>query len=162
LSSRSKPTAKLEIDPLTLAELERITQRPVTFPIAAWGGYRTVRKKRKLVAYGGLAWRFIPPGQERPRCDIFLDVVDGKLLSGLTLVRWAQRMLRVAVQMGEEAVYCIRDDEPNSARLLELVGMTRIEDVAIKFDDGSKRTGEIYVWRRSQLSPPSSGSPAQP
>lgn len=138
----------------------------MTFPVIAHAaivvgrGTKARPKPPLLVAYGGLCWRFINDGEKRARCDIWLDVVDAKRLKSATaalgLVRWARRMLRTAAQLGEPAVYCIRDDHPNSAKLLSLAGLERLAgDVSIVFDDGTQRTGEVYRWLSSPQSPPS-------
>lgn len=131
--------------------------RPLTFPVIAHAIYvRRGKRKPILVGFGGLCWRFRDAGASRNRCDIWFDIEQPDLLNPVTLVRWARRMLRTAVQVGETSVYCIRDDEPNSAKLLELVGLERMAvDVTITFEDGSKRTGEIWRWQASQQSQPS-------
>lgn len=123
--------------------------RTIDFPILTYAGlyFGPNKAEPRLIAYGGLCWRFIAEGSNRPRCDIWFDVRDKRLIRPLTLVRWARRMLRVAVQMGETAVFCIRDAEPNSAKLLTLAGLRLAEDVSISFDDGTVRPGEVWQWR---------------
>jgi len=137
----------------------------VPFPVVAYAGMivdRGTKRRPKpplLICYGGLCWRFRNVGADRERCDIWLDVVDAKLLKSATaalgLVRWARRMLRTAAQLGEPAVYCIRDDLPGSARLLSIVGLDRVaEGVPFYLEDGTERTGDAYRWN-SPHSPPS-------
>lgn len=132
--------------------------RPVDFPVLTYAATWTARRKDavpQVVGYGGLCWRFTNPGERRPRCDIWFDLVTPGRIPPVTLVRWARRMLRTAAQMGEPVVYCIRDDEPNSAKLLTLAGLRLAENVTISFADGGERPGEIWQWRPSQQSQPS-------
>lgn len=125
----------------------------MTFPIIAYAGYLHRRRGApKLIGYGGLCWRFRNPGAAAERCDIWFDTVEHRLIRPLTLVRWARRMIKVAEQLGDREVYCVRDDEPNSAKLLELAGLRLAENVEISFEDGSRRSGE--VWQRSLQSAP--------
>lgn len=126
---------------------------------------RGTKKRPKppiVICYGGLAWRFVNDGETRPRCDIWLDVQRPDLLRSprltLALVRWARRVIRIAVQLGEPAVYCVRDDEPNSAKLLELVGLEKLAEAVIVFDGGAERTGDVWKWQRSPRSEASSPS----
>lgn len=161
MSSRSKRTGKFAVVDLSAASLEVIAGRRVPFPVIASAAMIVDRPRNRppiLVAYGGLCWRFTNTGEERRRCDLWLDVPQPDLLKprSLALVHWARRMIRTAKQLGEPAIYCLRDDEPNSTRLLELVGLERmVGDVSwIVADDGSNRTGE--VWRLSLQSEPRS------
>lgn len=152
----------LEVVELSARQLEVFTGERITYPVVAYAAVITRgRRPPILVCIGGLAWRFIEVGATRPRCEIFVNVERPDLLSTLTarraLVRWARRMLRTAAQLGEPAVFCIRDDEPNSAKLLSLVGLERLAgDVSIAFVDGTERPGEIWKWQSSQRSAPPS------
>jgi hypothetical protein len=145
--------------PLAARDLIAIHGRPLDFPVIAYAAWAPRgRRKPVLVGYGGLCWRFPSPDPEsaRRRCDIWLELERPDLINPLALVRWARRMLRTAAQVGETSVYCIRDDEPNSAKLLALAGLERMDgDVDITFDNGSKRTGEVWRRQASQLSHPS-------
>lgn len=137
--------------PVSPADVARFTGLTIPWPIITYAGIYTPRRgKPKLIAYGGLVWRFTMP-DGRPRCDIWFDVADHKLMArlnrGLTLVRWARRMVRLARQMGEAAVFCVRDDDPNSAKLLGLAGLELGENVTLEFEGGAKRTGEIWFAR---------------
>ncbi len=137
---------------MSVGEISALTGRSITWPMITYAGlYYPRRGKPRLVAYGGLAWRFAKLDGS-PRCDIWLDVVDRKLMGrlnrGLTLVRWAKKMLRVARQLGDREVFCIRDDEPNSAKLLRLAGLVLMDGAAtLTFEDGSHRTQEVWRWQ---------------
>lgn len=137
--------------PVSAGEIAALSGRAITWPMITHAGiYYPRRGKPRLIAYGGLAWRFTRPDGSR-RCDIWFDVHDRKLMArlnrGLTLVRWARKMLRVAAQFGDREVFCVRDDEPNSAKLLGLAGLELMDGAAtLAFDDGSQRTGEIWRW----------------
>lgn len=140
--------------PLGGRDLDAFYGRRVSFPVIAHAGI--IRQKGNkppiVVAVAGLAWRFYNSEEDamlgrRRRCDIFLAVLKPKLVNPLLLVRWGKRMLRTAQQVGETSVFCIRDDEPNSEKLLTLVGLERqAGDVTITFDDGASRTGEVWRW----------------
>jgi hypothetical protein len=142
---------------LTPSEVATLSGVTIDFPIIAYAGvYRYGRQLPVVVAYGGLCWRFVNADEERPRCDIWLDVRRPDAVPAVALVRWARRMLRQAAQLGEETVYCIRDDHPNSAKLLRLAGLKRMADgVSIIFADGDNRTGEVWKWQNSRQSQPS-------
>lgn len=139
-----------------------LTGAPVTFPVIAMAGIMSRRQRRRrgraprLIATGGLCWRFIAEGATRPRCDIWLDVHDNEAIArpgaALLLVRMAKRMLRTAAQFGEPAVYCLRDDLPNSSKLLSLVGLRPTGEVPIVYADGTTGTGELFEWRPLRLS----------
>lgn len=161
-----KPTRRrVEIVDVTRHQLELLTSAPVTFPVIAFAGIisRRQRRRRKrtprLVAIGGLCWRFIAEGASRPRCDIWLETLDATALqnpaAARLLVRMAKRMLRTAQQFGEPAVYCLRDDLPNSAKLLSLAGLRPAGEVPIVYADGTTGTGELFEWRPLQRSAPS-------
>lgn len=159
---RPRKPPKIEIVELSARQLEVFAGERVTYPVIAHAGV-VLRGRRLpvLVCFGGLAWRFIAEGATRPRCEIWVNVERPDLLSTLsarrTLVRWAQRMLRTAAQLGEPAVFCIRDDEPNSAKLLTLAGLKRLAgDVSITYADGTARSGEMWQWLSSQPSEPPS------
>lgn len=147
----------VEIVPVAVADIERLTGRRITWPMITYAGIsKTRRGKPRLIAYGGLAWRFYGADGITKRCDIWFDVVEPKLMRPLMLVRWARKMLLVAAQFGDREVFCIRDDHPNSAKLLRLAGLELMDDGAtLAFEDGSKRTGEIWRWRQSEPSEPS-------
>lgn len=140
--------------PLGAADITALTGRRIDFPLLSYAGlWHKGKKPPIVVAYGGLCWRFTAPEGNRARCDIWVDVLAPELVPPLTLVRWGQRMLRQAAQLGESAVYCIRDEHPNSEKLLRLAGLTRLADgVPIIFEDGDTRTGEVWEWRPSQPS----------
>lgn len=156
MSSRSKRT--VDVVRLSSSTVGRLVGQPIDFPIVAYGAMLRGGKRDHLVAYGGLVWRFANGVEDRPRCDIWLDVPDRRLARALrgtfarALVRWARRMIKVAQQMGETSVYCIRDDEPNSAKLLTLAGLERVDEIQMFLADGTQRPGEIWRWHSSRQS----------
>jgi hypothetical protein len=93
------------------------------------------------VAYYGLAWRF-------GRCDLWFSVVDATASrrSCIRVVREARRMLKVAMALGERRVFCIRDDHPNSRKLLLTVGLQYLGTVAVTLADGSEAEKEEWVY----------------
>lgn len=93
------------------------------------------------VAYYGLAWRF-------GRCDLWFSVVDASASrrSCIRVVREARRMLKVARALGEHRVFCIRDDHPNSRKLLEVVGFQPLGPVEVTMADGSGAVMEEWVY----------------
>lgn len=121
--------------PLSAADLTALAGRAVDWPVIAWADTRD----GEVVAYGGLSWRF-------GWCDVWLTVTDRRKASARVIVMFARRMLLTAKQMGEAVVYCVRDDEANSAKLLTLVGMKfdRMEEMT--FEDRPPETGEIWRW----------------
>lgn len=134
--------------PLARHDVERILGIPAPWPMVAYGGLlHQGRRKPRLVAYGGLVWRFPSADGNRKRCDIWLEPVAIPASMSRPLVRWARRMLLVAKQMGEREVFCIRDEHPNSAKLLRLAGLSLVEHIDIGFDDGTKRNGELWRWQ---------------
>lgn len=153
MASKSKTTVEIvELSAFTLAELYG---RPVPFPVIGHAAIlKRPRRKPIVIGYGGLCWRFYnSPDDIRRRCDIWCTILRPDLTNAHTLVRWGKRMLRTAAQVGETSVYCIRDEEPNSRKLLQLVGLERqAGDVEISFDDGSRRTGEVWRWQLSRQS----------
>lgn len=120
------------------AELRR-HQGVVDFPVRAY----IAKRGRKIIGMGGLAWRF-------GRCDLWLDVRRRELVNSHGVVRLAHRMLRIAAQLGETEVFCLRDDHPNSAKLLRVIGMQHIGDVEVKFQDGTSAVKELYRWQASR------------
>lgn len=134
---------RLEVSPLSAADLAIYYPQKLDFPILAYAGMMwptgKSRRKPRLVAVGGLAWRF-------DRCDIWLHVFEPKLVPPIALVRYARRVMKVAVQMGEQSVYCFRDNEPNSAKLLRLVGMRQVGVEELTFHDGKSGQGELWKW----------------
>jgi hypothetical protein len=140
----------ISVTALSAADLARLYARPIGWPVLAWAG----SIDGHVAALGGLSWRF-------GRCDIWLEVWDGDAVPARAIVIWARRMLQTAKQMGEPAVYCFRDDHPNSAKLLGLIGLEldHIEDVG--FDDGSGAVREVWgKWLHSRLLPRSQPSEA--
>ncbi len=124
---------RLVIRPMTPREVRRHLDQ-FDCPLRAY----VCKVGRKIVGFGGLIWRW-------NRCDIFLDVLRPDLVPVVAMVRWARRMLRMARQMGDEAVYCLRDEHPHSARLLRLVGMTHYAMQEITFNDGTVSVRELWI-----------------
>jgi hypothetical protein len=70
----------------------------------------------RFVGSGGLAW-----GQDR--CWLWFQVSDGKPEYARPVLQMARRLIRKAAQLGEPAVYTIRDPRfDTSPRLLKLTG----------------------------------------
>lgn len=120
---------------MTPRELRR-HQGMVDFPVRAY----IVKRGRKIIGMGGLAWRW-------GRCDLWLDVRKREEVNSHSVVRLARRMLRIAAQLGETEVYCLRDDHPNSAKLLRVIGMQHIGDVGVEFYDGTSAMKELWSWQ---------------
>lgn len=110
----------------------------MTWPVIAWG----CTVEGEFAAIGGLSWRF-------GRCDIWLTVLDATGISARVIVREAKRMLSVAQQMGEPAVFCIRDDHPGSKKLLRLCGLAFDHVTEVGYDNGETQDVEVWSWRPS-------------
>lgn len=78
-------------------------------------------KVYRIVGCGGLVW-------EQGMCWLWLGDVDAKRAPAVTVVRMAKNMLDRAKQLGERTVYAARDEFPNSAKLLTLVGFKKLPD----------------------------------
>lgn len=128
--------ARIVVRAMTPRELRR-HQGVLGFPTR---GY-IMKRGRRILAMGGLAWRFAWG------CDLWLDVRRPAETSGGQVVSLARYMLRLARQLGEEAVYCLRDDHPNSARLLRVVGMGLVAAVPVTFSNGQTAVKELYRWQ---------------
>jgi hypothetical protein len=142
--------------------LAAISPVPVTFPVVTYAGWlhKKPRGKRPappptLIAYGGLAWRVRDRETGAFWCEVWFDIAEPRLMRTLTLVRWGKRMLKVARQMGEKTVFCVREARPQSDKLLRLVGFVPAPDLRT-FDaaDGAERPGEIWIWQASPHSEP--------
>lgn len=120
------------VRPMRLKELRRAG---AYFPAH---GY-VMKFGRQTVAVGGLAWRW-------GRCDLWFTARRPDLLNPVFVVRFARRMLRQAAQMGDAEVFAFRDDHPNSAKLLCLVGFQPYAVQDITFDDGAIVTKELWRW----------------
>jgi len=83
----------------------------VDFPVIVYGGV----ENRSVLGVGGLCWT---DGQ----CFAWLDVFGDMSAHSLVLFRQARRMLKVARQLGETEVFVYRDEHPNSAKLLAMLG----------------------------------------
>lgn len=141
--------SRIVVEPLGARELSGITGELISFPVVAHAGWLVRGKKRRLIGYGGLAWRYRDNDDPNKLwCELWFNIAEPKLMRTLTLVRWAQRMLRTARQMGDRVVFCVRVDgeRPLSEKLLTIIGMTRAPDLTT-FGDGVERTGEVWVWR---------------
>lgn len=124
----------LTVEPMSLAELRATAPMRLTYPVLGYVG----RIDGNPIAYGGLMWRW-------DRCDMWLEVLDASSASAWGVVHWGRRMLRIAAQMGEQEVYCFRDDEPSSARLLAAVGFKPYGLQHLTYVDGA--SGDKELWR---------------
>jgi hypothetical protein len=151
LSSRSR--SRIVVEPLGAAGLAAIARRKIDFPVVTYAGWLvSPRGKRKLIAYGGLAWRIADRDDpHRMWCEMWFDIADDRLIRSLTLVRWAKRMLRTARQLGEQRVFVVREARPQSDKLLHLVGMTPAPDLRL-FTESEEQPGEIWIWLASRVS----------
>src|SRR5690606_27703882 len=95
-----------------------------------------------LVAAGGLAWN-------AGRCWLWLTPIDRTRTYPVHIVRLGRRMLRMAAQLGEREVYCVRDPEPHAARLMRLVGLTLRGTEPTRYVDGSTGEMEVWTWQAS-------------
>jgi hypothetical protein len=116
-----------------------------TFPVIA---YAAIEDDHVLATYG-LAWSF-------GACWLWFSFIDRSRAHSVYVVREAKRMLKKAVQLGEKAVFVMRDDEPTSERLLKCLGFD-----FVKKDDLGLGLEEIWQWPHSPQWLPSSPS-AQP
>jgi hypothetical protein len=89
----------------------------------------------QIVGSGGLAWG-------GGRCWLFFTMPLTKPGYAVPVVREAKRLLRQAVQLGENSVFTPRDDAfPRSAKLLAMLGFEPAETMMIR---GSNH--EIWRW----------------
>lgn len=118
-------------------EVQSLAGQPVDYPVHAF----VALEGEDPLAYYGLAWRF-------GRCDLWFSVVDASASrrSCIRVVREARRMLKVALALGENRVFCIRDDHPNSRKLLGAVGFQYLGDIAVTMADGSGAVKEEWVY----------------
>lgn len=121
----------------TPSEIVGLAEGPITFPLVAYAAVDDGRP----VAYYGLAWKF-------GRCDLWLLVVDASTArrSAVRVVRQARHMINVARGLGDAKVYCIRDEYPNSLKLLETVGFRFEGMVEVVMADGSVTEKEEWVY----------------
>lgn len=133
---------------MTNAELHAAKGQALDFPVIAYGCYRG----KRLVAYGGLAWRYTDRVTGHAWCELWLEVKRPKMLPPVALVRAARRMLKKARQLGEPIVFCVREERPGSEKLLKLAGLTIDPGLRTFGDNGAERSGEIFTWRPSQES----------
>lgn len=90
----------------------------------------------RVVGSGGLAWG-------GGRCWIWFGMLESKPRYALPIYRETLRMLKRAVQLGENAVWTVRDDrQPMSRKLLGMLGFEL---------SGMEAAGdrEVEVWRVS-------------
>lgn len=108
--------------------------REIPFPVAAY-----VAVEGDMVAASfGLAWH-------HDRCWLWFGDAPVERRYAVYVVKWGQRMLRLAAQMGETEVYSMRVEGPKSKRLHERLGFQFVGSEPISFDDGRETTEEI--WR---------------
>ena len=88
----------------------------VSFPVIVYGGV----DGDKVMAAGGLCWT-------DGRCLAWLDVFGDMRPRTMTLFLQARRVLKMAKQLGETEVFVYRDEHPNSAKLLAMLGFEFVE-----------------------------------
>lgn len=119
--------------------MRRLHSFEINTPVLGYGiSVLGRRRKPRLVAVCGLVWKF-------ERCFMWLEVTDRALAPANAIVRQGRRMLDVAQQLGETAVFCLRDEEPNSAKLLALVGFAREGDMTLTAPNGDQIVQELWV-----------------
>jgi hypothetical protein len=112
--------------------------RDTYFPALVYVGL----ENGELIGSGGLAWH-------GGRCWIWVDKIDAGKANPFTLVRWAKRMLQVAERYGDRQVFAVRDpSEPNSAKLLRLIGFELEDAEGVTMLNGDK--AELWTCRLSQ------------
>lgn len=78
-------------------------------------------KRKRILGMGGLYWR-------EGLCWLWLGSVVMEKTSAIKIVRSARNMLAKAEQLGETRVLAARDPHPFSAKLLLLLGFTKLPD----------------------------------
>lgn len=98
-----------QADPAAIAVAMNVV---IDMPAVAYVGV----DEDRLVGTGGLAWG-------KGRCWLWFTVVDSKPEYARPVLQMAKRLLRKAKQLGETAVYTVRDQKyDTSPRLLKLTG----------------------------------------
>lgn len=120
----------MRVDAETIGALEG---KPVLFPTLAYVGV----EDGEVCAAWGLAWYL-------SRCWVWYGLVDTARTHPMYVIRQAKRMLKTAEQLGEQRVFCWRDDHPLSAKLLKKVGMDLCGVEKVTFADGTKGTREVW------------------
>jgi len=121
----------LSIIPVGGAQIEETFGCTVDMPVHSFLGIDDGR----VVGAGGLAWG-------GGRCFLFLRVEEPDPKYALPVIRQAKKLLKVARQLGEHAVYAPRDASfPTSTKLLSLLGFAY--SGMEPGDDGQ----EEEVWR---------------
>jgi hypothetical protein len=108
--------------------------REIPFPVVAY----VAVDEGEVVAAFGLAWH-------HERCWLWFGDAPVARRYAIYVIRWGQRMIRLAGQMGETEVYSMRVEGPKSKRLHERLGFQLVGSEPIAFDDGRETTEEI--WR---------------
>lgn len=106
---------------------------PVAFPTLAYAGL----EDGEVRATWGLAWYL-------DRAWLWYELTDLDKTYPVYVIRQAKRMLRTAAQLGEQRIFCWRDEHPLSAKLLKAVGMEYCGVEEVTFGDGTTGTREVW------------------
>jgi N-acetylglutamate synthase-like GNAT family acetyltransferase len=110
-------------------QLGAILKRPINFPIVAYAAM----DGDKVLGAGALSWI-------DEQCWLEFTALNPDPKYAVHVVRQGQRLLRQAEQVGEKTVFSLRDDtEPQSARLLSMLGFER---------RGVYGGFEVWAWER--------------
>jgi hypothetical protein len=124
---------EFEIIRVTAADLGAVYPGKIDFPVISYA----IMQDEMLICFGGLCW--LPMVDDGPnRCILWLDYTNITKQHAFPVVRMARRMLKTAVQLGEDEVWAHRDDTPTSERLLRMLGFERAEE-----------DGDHWRWRSS-------------
>lgn len=89
----------------------------------------------RVVASGGLAWG-------GGRCWLFFGTLESKPEYAVPIFREAKRLIRRALQLGEPAVWTVRDTgKPSSEKLLKMLGF------AFHGIEPDRHGQEVEIWR---------------
>lgn len=109
--------ADLKVGKIPADIMNQYVDGGVNFPVSLYGGYDA---DGVIHAAGGLGW-------VDGKCVGFIDVFSDLSEKSVTLVRWAQRVLKIARQLGETEVLIYRDAwQPQSEKLLRLLGFEMV------------------------------------
>lgn len=122
----------LRVVPVDAAFLWQAVGMQIDMPIKGYVGV----DDGKIVGAGGLAWG-------RGKCWLWLEMLDLATTHPVHVIRWGKRMLRQAVQLGEDEVWTPRDEQHESSKkLLTLMGFTFSHA-----DDFDGKVKEVWRWQ---------------
>ena len=114
--------------------LRELVSPDISLPVS---GYLAIEDER-LIGSFGLTWG-------RGKCWLWFGHSEETRKHPFMVVRWAKRLLRQAVQLGETEVYTARDTrQERSAKLLGLLGFEYVGRESNPVSGGQE---EVYRWR---------------